>query len=390
MLTTLIDGMFGFLLYASAFLLVLTVVVFVHELGHFLVARWCGVQVAVFSIGFGKELFGFFDRYGTRWRFACIPLGGYVKFIDDTNPASVPTSGGSETSSASMDGGAFHTKTVWQRAAVVAAGPIANFILAILIFAAMFLVFGQFKMEPRVASVVAGLPAEKAGIEPGDLIRSIDGRDIDDFGQLQETIATNPGAPVKVVVERNDQLLTLTMTPIIREMTNRVAGKHKRAVIGIQATREMSKTSHTSVGAVQALYLGVERTYSIIRQTLSFLAQIVRFERSGDEIRSIISIADASGKVAQLGPEYIIQFIAFISVSIGLINLFPIPLLDGGHLLYYAIEAIRGRPLSAQAQEVGFKIGLAMVISLMLFATWNDRLVLKGWFDTLTVQKRAE
>ncbi|MGI9408885.1 MAG: RIP metalloprotease RseP [Hyphomicrobiaceae bacterium] len=390
MLVGIVDGVGGVLFVLAAFLLVLTVVVFIHELGHFLVARWCGVKVTTFSIGFGKEIFGFNDRYGTRWRFAWVPLGGYVKFMDDDNAASVPTSETREELSDEERKSAFHFKPLWQRAAIVAAGPLANFLLAIGIFAVMFMLIGQFKMEPIVSKVVDATPAAEAGFKSGDLVRRINGSDVDDFGQIQQIVATSPGRILTFVVERDGKLVTLQVMPTLRESVDRIAGKHERPIIGIQASRETNRITHSTVGPIEAVGLGVDRTWTIITQTLSYIGDIFAQRQRADQVGGIIRIADASGKVAKLGPEYIIQFIAFISVSIGLINLFPVPLLDGGHLLFYAIEAVRGRPLSEKTQEFGFKIGLALVIALMLFATWNDRVVVQGWFAPENIENQTQ
>ena len=389
MLVGIVDGIGGFLFFLVAFLFVLTVVVFIHEMGHFLVARWCGVKVSTFSIGFGPEIFGFNDKKGTRWRFAWIPLGGYVKFMDDDNAASVPTEDKLSDLSPEQRAGAFHLKPLWQRAAVVAAGPLANFLLAIAIFAIMFMTFGQYKIEPRISGVVAGTPAAEAGMKAGDLIRSINGREIDDFGDLQQIVATSPGRKLAIEIERDGKLIALTLMPVLRESVDRIAGKHERPIIGVQASRQYSRVSHSTVGPVEAVALGTQRTWTIIVQTLSYIGDVVTQRQRADQVGGIIRIADASGKVAKLGPEYIVPFIAFISVSIGLINLFPIPLLDGGHLLFYAIEAVRGRPLSERTQEFGFKIGLAFVIALMLFATWNDRVVVKSWFAPAPVENQS-
>ncbi len=389
MLVAFVNGVGGFLFFLFAFLFVLTVVVFIHELGHFLVARWCGVKVTTFSIGFGREIFGFNDRHGTRWRFAWVPLGGYVKFLDDENAASVPSRDALGKLPPEQQAGAFHLKPVWQRALVVAAGPVANFILAIVIFAAMFMTFGEFKMEPRVSGVMAGTPAAEAGFKKGDLVLSINGRAIDDFGDLQQYVATSPGRQLEFLVDRDGKQIVLSVMPVLKESVDRIAGKHQRPVIGIQGSREMSKITHTPVGPVEAVGLGVERTWTIITQTMSYISDVIMQRQRADQVGGIIRIADASGKVAKLGPEYVIQFIAFISVSIGLINLFPIPLLDGGHLMFYAVEAVRGRPLSERTQEFGFKIGLALVIALMLFATWNDRVVVKSWFDKPEIENQS-
>jgi len=255
---------------------------------------------------------------------------------------------------------------------VVAAGPIANFLLAIVIFAAMFMTFGRVTVEPRVSAVVPDTPAAAAGFEAGDLVLSIDGYAIKGFGDIQQYVATSPGRTLTFVVERGGREVALSVTPVLKESVDRIAGKHQRPIIGIRTSREVSKVTYEDVGPVEAVGLGVHRTWTIITQTLSYVGDVILQRQPADQVGGVIRIADASGKVAELGPEYIIQFIAFVSVSIGLINLFPIPLLDGGHLLFYAIEALRGRPLSEKAQEVGFRIGLTLLLALMVFATFND------------------
>lgn len=390
MLMDLINSVGSVLFFLFAFLLVLFVVVLIHELGHFIVARWCGVKVATFSIGFGREIYGFNDRHGTRWCLAWLPLGGYVKFIDDENPASIAPSQSHKAMTAAGRAGAFHAKPVWQRAAVVAAGPMANFLLAIVIFAAMFMAFGTAKMEPRISAVVADTPAAAAGFKGGDLVLSVDGREIESFGDIQRYVLTSPGRKLEFIVERDGQEIPLTVMPVLKESVDRIAGKHQRPIIGIQSSPEVSKISYQNVGPVEAVGLGVQRTWDIVTQTLSYIGDVIMQRQPANQVGGIIRIADASGKVAQLGPEYIIQFIAFISVSIGLINLFPIPILDGGHLLFYAIEALRGRPLSEKAQEFGFNVGLALVIALMLFATWNDRVVVQSWFEEPPIENQAQ
>jgi regulator of sigma E protease len=381
MLVAIVNGFTGALFVLVAFLFVLTVVVFIHELGHFLVARWCGVKIQAFSIGFGKEIFGFNDRHGTRWKFSWIPLGGYVKFVDDENAASVPSTDALDRMSEADRTGAFQTKPLWQRAAVVAAGPIANFLLAIVIFAGMFAAFGQIKMEPRVGQVIAGTPAAAAGFEPGDLVKSINGREISDFSELQQYVGLSPGRLLTFVVDRGGVLKTLKVKPVFLMQNDRIAGRHERPVIGIQASPKTAKITHESIGPIRAVGLGAERTWTIITQTLAYIGDVFTMRQKANQVGGLLRIADASGKVAKLGPEYVVQFIAFISVSVGLINLFPIPLLDGGHLLFYAFEAVRGRPLSERLQEIGFKIGFALVIALMMFATWNDRGVVARWLD---------
>jgi regulator of sigma E protease len=364
-----------------AFLFALTVVVFVHEMGHFLVARWCGVSVQAFSIGFGKEIFAFVDKHGTRWRVAWIPLGGYVKFMDDEGVASTPSKDAVDEMTQEQRAGAFHLKPVWQRAAVVAAGPIANFLLAIAIFAVLFSTLGVTKMEPRVAAVVENTPAAAAGFQAGDLVLSIDGREIDDFSTLRHVVSTAAGQSLEFVVDRGGEVLTLTVRPELREQNDQIAGKHTRPVIGIQASGQVSKITHERLDPVSAVALGSQKTWDIITGTLSYIGDIFMQRQSAEQIGGIVRIADVAGKVAAIGFPELVFFTAFISVSIGLINLFPIPLLDGGHLVFYAVEAIRGRPLSESVQEFSFRIGLALILCLMMFGFYNDRGILMRWFS---------
>lgn len=362
-----------------SFLFVLSVVVFFHELGHFLVARWCGVKVKAFSIGFGQEIFGFNDRYGTRWRVAWLPLGGYVKFMDDESAASTPSVETLRDMSEEDRAGSFHLKPVWQRAAVVAAGPIANFILAIVIFSAIFAAYGVTTQEPRVGTVVPNSPAAAAGVQPNDLVLKIKGEDIDDFGDLQRIVTTSPEQDLEFVVDRGGTLITLSIRPKLTEHDDAISGKIKTPIIGI-TSRPGAERVTRKVGLGEAVGLGVERTGIIITSTLSFIVDLVRGRQSADQLGGPIRIADVSGQVAKFGVQPLLHFIGVISVSIGLLNLFPIPLLDGGHLLFYGIEAVRRKPLSERTQEIGFRIGLAIVLMLMVFATVNDLPILKKWF----------
>lgn len=379
-LSSLAGGLSGFALFLGSFLVVLTVVVFVHELGHFLVARWCGVKVKTFSLGFGPEIGGFVDKHGTRWRLAWIPLGGYVKFMDDDNAASVPSSEAIAQMSPEERANSFHAKPLWQRAAVVAAGPIANFLLAIAIFAVMISIWGVTTLEPRIGRVVPDTPAAAAGFQADDVIVSIDGREIDDFAELQRTVSLSPGRTLLFVVDRGGQRVPLKAEPVMREYNDRIAGKHMRPVIGIESSRN-SQVRHRNVGPLTALNLGVSKTWEVITSTLTYLRDIPLGRQNVDQLGGPIRIAEVSGQVAKLGPEYLINLIAVISISVGLINLFPIPLLDGGHLMFYAIEAIRGRPLSEKSQDFGFKVGFAVVMMLMALAFLNDLPIVRRWLS---------
>jgi regulator of sigma E protease len=348
------------------FLFVLSMVVFFHELGHFLVARWCGVRVLVFSIGFGPELFGFHDRTGTRWKISAIPLGGYVKFLGDENAASVPDTTAVSSMSAEERQHSFFHKPVGARAAVVVAGPLANFLFAIVVFAGIALVYGEQTItpSPRIDAIVAGSAASQAGFEPGDVVVTIDGQKIDTFADMQKIIKGSAGRTLEVVVDRHGEHKTLHATPAV---TN------GNVILGItHSTTTPDEIKTERVGPIGAISFGAERTWSVISTTMAYIGGILVGRESADQLGGPIQIAVVSCQAATQGFVALLSLAAFLSTSVGLLNLFPIPLLDGGHLLFYGIEAARGRPLSVRAQEVGFGIGLAIVVTLMLFATRND------------------
>jgi regulator of sigma E protease len=326
------DSLINLLGYAAPFLLILTLLVFVHELGHYAVARYNGVRVETFSIGFGPELFGWNDRSGTRWRFSAVPLGGYVKMFGDTDAASTGAGARSDITEAERQV-SFHHKTVGQRAAVVAAGPIANFLLAILLLGGLYAISGQPYTPATIDTIQPDSAAQRAGLQPGDLVRSINGTSVERFEELQRFVQARPGETLSLVVERGGASLTNPLTAMW------------------QATRE---------------------TYSLTMTTLKGVGQMIVGSRSSDEVGGVLRIAQMSGEVAKQSFAQTIFFLALLSINLGLINLFPIPVLDGGHLVFYAFESIAGRPLSQRMQEIGSMAGLAAVVSLMLFATWND------------------
>jgi regulator of sigma E protease len=363
------------------FLFVLTIVVFIHELGHFLVARWCGVKVKAFSIGFGREIFGFYDRYGTRWRFAWIPLGGYVKFLDDDNSASVPSKAALENLTPAEREGAFQSQSLAGRSAIVAAGPVANFLLAIVIFALTFTFVGVQVTAPRVDELVADGAAASAGFKPGDVIVSIDGQMIETFADMQRIVSASADHELTFEVNRGGVLQKLKVTPTRREISDRFGNKLRVGVIGIRRNPTQAEWEFKRYGPIESIGLGVKETVFIITRTLSYLGDVVMGRESADQMRGPIGIAEISGQVASAGIVPLLNLTAVLSVSIGLINLFPIPLLDGGHLLFYLIEAVRRRPLSERTQEIGFRIGLAVVLMLMMFATWNDLGIVKRWLS---------
>ncbi|MCP4380443.1 MAG: RIP metalloprotease RseP [Hyphomicrobiales bacterium] len=353
-------------------LFILTVIVFIHELGHFLAARWCGVGVKVFSIGFGPELAGFNDRHGTRWRFAAIPLGGYVKFLGDENEASQADREALARMSEDERGRSFAGKSVGARAFIVAAGPLANFILAIAIFAAVFAINGRQVTVPRVDSVVAGSPADRAGFQPGDVILAIDGTTVGNFSEVVRIVGFSSGDSLEVGVRRDEVEMTLVATPERREETDAFGNTSRRWILGIQHTATNQDITTERYSIPTAVVMAAGETWFIAKQTLSYLVGVIVGRESADQLGGPVRVAEVSAQLSTLGILPLINLTAFLSVSIGLINLFPVPILDGGHLMFFAFEAVRGRPLSERAQDIGFRIGFVAVVMLMIFTTWND------------------
>ncbi|MBN8911623.1 MAG: RIP metalloprotease RseP [Rhizobiales bacterium] len=455
MIEGFVNPLLTFSLQALAFLFVLGVVVFFHELGHFLAARWCGVTVTTFSIGFGRELWARVDRHGTRWRVAAIPLGGYVKFLDDANAASQP----STAAPADLPPGSFHGKPVWQRSFVVAAGPLANFLVAALIYTAVNATYGVSMVTARVDEVVAGMPAEKAGLKAGDVITDIDGWGIETFDDVVRIVTASSGRTLNITVDRDGKPLTFAVTPDVKDQksdlgvtlklgdigvvrvlparvgtvlpdspaakagitpgdiitaidgrpvtsfsdvitqvgpaggraldltinrdgtplslnvvpdtiegTNPDGTPTKRGRIGVSPDRP----APVAVSFVEAARLGVRETYSNIVQTITGIADIFGGRQSPDQVGGPILMAEVTARVVELGWEPLLRWTALISANIGLLNLLPIPLLDGGHLVFYAMEAIRRRPLSQRVQEIGFQIGIAVVLMMVVFVNLND------------------
>jgi len=455
MIEGFVSPIFTFLFQALAFLFVLGVVVFFHELGHFLVARWCGVTVTTFSIGFGRELWARVDRRGTRWRLAAIPLGGYVKFLDDVNPASQP----SATAPEDLPPGSFHGKPVWQRALVVAAGPAANFLVAALIYTAVNATYGVSMITARVDQVVAGMPADQAGLRAGDVITDIDGWSIETFDDVVRIVTASSGRTLSISVDRGGEPHTFAVTPqikdqpsdlgvtlrvgdigIVRILPARVgavlanspaaragiapgdtitaidgaavtsfvdligkvgpaAGQtlavtvdrngrpHTLNVVPDEVEAKAADGTPTRLGRIgvspdrpapvavslpEAVRLGVRETYANIVQTVTGIWDILTRRQSADQVGGPILMAEVTARVAELGWEPLLRWTALISANIGLLNLLPIPMLDGGHLVFYAVEAIRRRPLSQRVQEIGFQIGIAVVLMMVVFVNLND------------------
>jgi regulator of sigma E protease len=361
----------GVLGYVIPFLFVLSLVVFFHELGHFLVARWCGVQILVFSIGFGPEIVGFNDRYGTRWKISAIPLGGFVKFFGDENVASVP---GQSPGDLDPDQRArtFMFQPVLKRIAIVVAGPAANFVLAVIIFACVFALYGKQTMSARVDTVQASSAAAAAGFQPGDLVVAIDGHAVDSFSDMQRIVSTSAGETLNVTVDHDGVQRVLKATPALKEVKDNFGNVQRIGILGITRSMAAEDLKLHPVAPPEAVWMSLQETWSVIDRTLNYIVGVLSGREAASQLGGPIRIAQMSGQVASFGFIPLIQLAAVLSVSIGLLNLFPIPLLDGGHLLFYVIEGVRGRPLSERAQEVGFRIGLAIVLMLMIFATFND------------------
>lgn len=342
-----------------AFALVLGVLVFIHEMGHYLAARWRGIHVDAFSIGFGRPILRGTDRRGTEWRLGWLPLGGYVKL----HGQEVPEETDAATRASWRPGQTFHEKPVGDRAIVVAAGPVANYLLAALLFAGLYMTVGQPTGNAAVGAVVEGSAAERGGLRAGDEIIALDGTRVARFEQVQRHVQPRAGRPIEISIARDGAERTLTITPDTREGPQGATG-----VLGIQGGA--MRLERLGVGA--ALAAGVSQTVDVTWQSLTSIAEMLTGQRSARDLGGPIRIAEVSGEAASLGLAPLVSLMALLSVSLGLLNLFPIPLLDGGHLVFYAAEAIRGRPLPPKAQEYGYRAGFALLATLFVLVSWND------------------
>lgn len=354
------------------FLFVLTIVVFFHELGHFLVARWNGVKVTTFAVGFGPELLGFNDRHNTRWKLCAIPLGGYVKFFGDDDPSSKPDFDRLQQMSDVEREGAFEHKAVWRRALIVVAGPVANFLLAIVIYSGLFMIHDDVKIAPVIGTVFSNSSAEASGFMVDDRILSIDGQKIETFSQISNATNMGAGAEMKFVLLRDGKEIKISAIPRITERVDQFGNKFKVQLIGFSSKAGAENITVTTLGPVDAFVKAVSRTWLVTKRTLYFIADLVRGRQDASELRGPLGIGQVTSQVATLGIAQLLSLAGVISISIGLMNLFPIPMLDGGHLVFYAIEAVRGRALSPKTMDMAFKFGMLCVLSLMIFATTND------------------
>lgn len=351
---------------------ILSVVVFVHEMGHYLVARWNGVAIQTFSIGFGRELIGWNDRNGTRWRISLIPLGGYVRFVGDMNAASVPDPEAVADIDPALKPHLFVNKSVWQRIAIVAAGPLANILLTFLILYALLLGYGRYTIAPVIGEVMPNSVAEAAGFLPGDEVMSVDGYAVHGFEDFQRYVATSPEREVLVEIERDGATRSLALTPEAVTIEDRFGNDQRIGRIGV--TRDVSDTDVTLYrpGPIEAVGMTVEEIRFIVQRTAAFLGDFFVGRGDFQQLGGPVKVAKVSGEVATLGFVALINLMALLSLNIGIFNLLPVPMLDGGHLMYYAVEAVRGRPLSMRVQEIGFRFGFALVVALMVFTLFND------------------
>ena len=381
----------GFLIGLFAFVFVLSIVVTVHELGHFLAARACGVAIDCFSIGFGPKIVSWRDKSGVEWRIAWIPLGGYVRFSGDDNAASVPD--GSDLAVlkqeiAAREGEAavsryYHFKPVWQRAFIAVAGPMANFVLAIAVYAVIMVTLGEYRHPATVDRVLAGGPAAAAGFQSGDLITKADGRRIKNFQDVSQYVMFRSGLPIDFTVKRGDQTLHLVATPAQVEVVDKLNGRMK---VGRLSIENLSRPEHYRSTLLRAVPDAAAQVWDQITTICFYLGRLVTGQISADQISGVIGIGHAVGAMATATTAHApdiqtlllgffvgqMLMVAGLSISIGFMNLLPIPVLDGGHLVMYAYEAIARRPLKASFQAAGFRAGLALILGFMLFAAWND------------------
>ncbi len=354
------------------FVFVLTIVVFFHELGHFLVARWNKVKVDAFAVGFGPELIGRYDKRGTRWKLCAIPLGGYVKFYGDEDASSKPDRAALDAMNDEEREGAFEHKALWRKAAVVAAGPIANFILASVIYTGLFVYFGEARIAPKVGTVVEASAASEAGIQVGDLVLTVNGNEISDFQDISDYTLVGADEQLTLGIQRGDEKLSIAATPRMTERTDRFGNKFMTGLLGIGPDTSEENIERVQLGLGAAFVKSLDSIWDIVSRTYHFIRELIVGKQDASQLRGPLGIGQMTSQVATLGILQLISLAGALSVSIGLMNLLPVPVLDGGHLVFYALEGIRGKALSPKTQEYAFRIGLTCILVMMLFATSND------------------
>jgi regulator of sigma E protease len=366
-----LHGFLHWLVHAGPiYIVALSVLVFVHEFGHFWVARRCGVKIEAFSIGFGGEVFGWTDRLGTRWRIAWLPIGGFVKMFGDADASSRPDIAAAANMDLAARRVSFTHKKLWQKSLIVAAGPAANFLFAILVMAVLFSTIGQPFTAPIIGSVAAGSAAEKAGLRPGDLVESVDGVTVRRFEELRQIVMLDTGDDaLALTLTRNGQQVSLMATPQVVDEKDILGNTMRIGRLGMMPSGEFVMRHEDPA---TALWQATRETWSIATSSLTAIGQMIVGRRSSDDLRGPIGMSQVIEKVSEEGFIPLVQLVALLSVSLGLINLFPIPVLDGGHLLFYAIEAISRRPVSERALAVGFRVGFALIVSFYVFVMWND------------------
>lgn len=368
------DSLLTILHSALSFAVIIGIIVIIHEGGHFLVARLCGVKVEVFSIGFGREIAGFNDRRGTRWKLSALPLGGYVKMFGDAGAASNADHDKLGAMTQEERNVSFHYKPLWRKALIVVAGPVANFILTIAVFTYLIYAVGISSTKPIVGEVLPNTPAASAGLEKDDIILKVDNRKIRYFNDIIDSITYNTGTPVVITFERHGEQLQKTLTPTHFDDKDALNNDYKRPMLGIRSVR----MTYENVSFPQAIALSIEKTYDLCEGSLRAMGQMISGDRSTRELKGTLGIAKLSGDVTRQGKTFsetfhmVLWFIALISANLGMVNLFPIPMLDGGHLAFYCIEAVRGRPLADKFQEYSLRFGVAVIACLMAFTLFND------------------
>lgn len=377
------DWLINIIHYVVPFLILLGILVFVHEFGHFIIARLVGVQVTAFSIGFGKELWGRRDKHGTYWKISVVPLGGYCQFLGDDDASSSTAGDKAKQLSEEEKKKAFPYQNPFKKLAIVLAGPGFNYLFAILIYAALFFTLGKFTFPPIIGEAVPAGAAAEAGLQKDDRIISINGQKINDFSEISREVALAADHRVNVEVKRGDEILNFEFPLTEIEMEQRDGSKTKQYMLGIKSVTTI-ETGHEKVSLPEAVVLAGQEVWDVTITTLRGVAQMLTGQRSGEDVGGVLRIAEMTGDISR--SQSLLDFVVFmalLSVNLGLINLFPIPVLDGGHVVIYVLEIVTGREMNEKVKEYLFRGGIAVLAALMLFATWNDIVHLfNRWFNS--------